>query len=405
MKKILIHTQYYPPEIGAPQARLSDLAIGLEAKGFSVTVLTAMPNYPKGKIYPGYRALLRRETFDGISIIRTWIYPTQKLSLFPRLLSYFSFVISSFLIGIWFIGKMDFVITESPPLFLAISSFLLCKIKRAKWIFNVSDLWPESAQRLGAIKDGAFLKLAGHLESFCYQHAWLVTGQSESIIENIHQRFPDLHLYHLSNGVDIDLFTPRQPKAIYKGFSTHDSELIVFYGGLHGLAQGLDQILYAAKNISSNVRFILMGDGPEKEKLIKIANELQLTNLAFHDPVSKSEMPNIIASVDICLVPLKAYLPGAVPSKLYEAMAAAKPVILIAEGEAKDIVDRYQAGLVVTPGDLEGLVNAINQLASSKNTRTIMGENGRNAATQHYSRQQIIENFSNMLLDTKNTHA
>ena len=146
--KLLIHTQYYPPEIGAPQARLSELAKGLTRLGFLVSVLTAMPNYPQGKVFKGYKGLLIREEIDQIPVLRTSIYPTQKVNFIPRLINYFTFVFSSLFFGVWGLGKLDFVLTESPPLFLGISGYLLSRLTRAKWIFNVSDLWPESVVRL-----------------------------------------------------------------------------------------------------------------------------------------------------------------------------------------------------------------------------------------------------------------
>ena len=402
MASFLIHTQYYPPEIGAPQARLSDLATGLQQRGFDVQVLTAMPNYPTGHLFSGYSGIRKKEIAEGIPVTRTWIYPTKKLGFIPRLMNYFSFVFSSLFLGIWGLGKIEYLLTESPPLFLGISGFLLSRIKGAKWIFNVSDLWPESAVRLGVLNQGFFLKLAKWLESFCYRQAWLVTGQSESILQNIKSRFPGVNTYHLSNGVDIEKFGPANFNASLRDELAPNGELLIFYGGLHGLAQGLDQILSAAQQSPDGVRFIFLGDGPEKEQLIVLANQLTLKNVDFLDPVPKDQMPGFIASMDICLVPLKTALPGAVPSKLYEAMAAAKPVILIAEGEAREIVERNQVGLVVKPGDIPGIVSAIGILVKDPQLRKKLGDNGRKTAIEQYSRAKIIQKFSDYLKSAQN---
>ena len=152
---LTVLTQYYPPEIGAPQVRLSELAAHFVQRGHSVTVLTAMPNYPTGKIYPGYSGLLRREHRDGVSMIRTFIYPTQKTDFMPRLMNYFSFVLSSATLGSALLGRADYLLVESPPLFLGLSGFWLSRLKHARLIFNVSDLWPETAVRLGILQPGS----------------------------------------------------------------------------------------------------------------------------------------------------------------------------------------------------------------------------------------------------------
>ena len=176
---LAICTQYYPPEVGAPQNRLSELARLFVLSGHRVTVLTAMPNYPSGRVHEGYGGLWRRESVDGVDVLRTAIYPTQSTGFLKRLASYFSFVFSSTIGGTFLLRRADFLMVESPPLFLGLAGFWLSRVKRARLIFNVSDLWPESAVQLGFVRRGGALhKLSSWLESFCYRHAWLVTGQS-----------------------------------------------------------------------------------------------------------------------------------------------------------------------------------------------------------------------------------
>src|SRR5882724_12218343 len=184
--RITILTQYYPPEIGAPQNRLSDLAARLVDAGHQVEVLTAMPSYPRGKVYPGYGGLISREHKDGVQILRTFIYPTRSAALLPRLLNYFSFLFSSAFFGSFLLRRADYLLVESPPLFLGLAAIWLSRLKRARLIFNVSDLWPDSAVHLGIIsKDSRTYVLSSRLESFCYRHAWLVTGQSNGILNDI----------------------------------------------------------------------------------------------------------------------------------------------------------------------------------------------------------------------------
>jgi glycosyltransferase involved in cell wall biosynthesis len=336
---------------------------------------------------------------EGTRVLRTAIYPTQKVSLLPRLTSYFSFVLSSWLIGGWFVNKPDYILTESPPLFLGIAGYFLSRWKKARWIFNVSDLWPESAVRLGMLKPGLALKLSQTLEAFCYRMAWLVTGQSRDILFNIEKRFPEVNTFHLSNGVNTNTFRPDRATTDARASLGNEETVIVMYAGLHGLAQGLEQILEAARILRDEpyLKFVLIGDGPQKKDLIDQAERHELHNLVFHDPVPSTAMPEIVASVDICIVPLKTYIPGAVPSKLYESMAAGRALILMADGEAAEIIAQNEAGVVVHPGDIEGLVDTIRALVHDGDLRRRLGDAGREAATIHYDRRKIIDRFVNFL--------
>ncbi|NOT61803.1 MAG: glycosyltransferase family 4 protein [Acidobacteria bacterium] len=390
--KFTILTQYYLPEIGAPQARLSALVAGLLARGHEVTVLTALPNYPLGKIYAGYSGFYCEETIQGAKVLRTFIYPTQKVAFIPRITSYLSFTLSSLLIGAIKLPASDYLLVESPPLFLGFTAYILSKLKRAKFIFNVSDLWPESAVQLGVLApDSLMHRVSLAIEKFCYHQSWLVTGQSRGIIEDIQQRFPDCHVFHLSNGVDTKLFVPTVGQS-------DDSTCTATYAGLHGIAQGLDQIISAAELLrTENCRFVLVGDGPEKQELKARAQRAALNNVAFLDSKPKNEIPSLLASADILLVTLKKYIPGAVPSKLYEAMACGKPVIFVGEGEGATIVKENNTGLVVIPGDITGLADALRRLSREPALRAELGNNGRQTAVSHFDRQNIISRFVDYL--------
>jgi len=397
---LILLTQYYPPEIGAPQARLSELAGHFVHRGHCVTVLTAMPNYPTGKIYSGYGGVLRRRQEAGVNVIRTFIYPTQKASFVRRMTNYLSFTVSSAIVGSIFLHQADYLMVESPPIFLGLSGICLSRLKHARLIFNVSDLWPESAVRLGLLRrHGLSFRVSAWLERFCYRHAWLITGQSKSILANIGQRFPDRPTCHLSNGVDTRSFRPDIQAENARGALNGKGRLLVLYAGLHGLAQGLDQLLEAAVMLEedSDVQFAFIGDGPEKRTLLQHAAEHNLSNVLFMDPRPASDMPGFLAAADIVVVPLKMYIPGAVPSKLYEAMASGRPVVLIAEGEAAELVRQHEAGIVVKPGDIRCLVDAIRTLHMQPSLRRALGENGRRAAEQYFDRTLIATRFIDQL--------
>lgn len=397
--KFCILTQFYKPEMGAPQARLSELAYFLSKSGYEVTILTAMPNYPTGKIFDGYNKFFYQERIDDIEVIRSFIFPSKSIRLIPRLLSYLSFVISSLIAGLKYLNKPDIIMTESPPLFLGISGFLISKVYGAKWIYNVSDLWLEAALETGMIKDGPSLKVLKYLESLFYKNAWFITGQSNEIVEKIKLKRLNPVVYKLSNGVDVDKYKPSMEKSLVKNNLTI-KECSIVYAGLHGIAQGLDQILKVAnlaQKYKNNFKFILIGDGPEKSNLLEKSKKLNLKNVEFRDPLSREEIPSILSNSDIAIIPLKQYIPGAVPSKLYEAMALKVPVLFIGVGEPAEIVQISNCGIDVKPNDINGIYNALKRLALNENLRLSMGENGRKTVIKKFNRKIILTNFVNFL--------
>jgi glycosyltransferase involved in cell wall biosynthesis len=399
---LAVLTQYYPPEIGAPQARLSDLASHFVRRGHTVTVLTAVPSYPVGKIYPGYRGLrlIGREQQDGIDVIRTLVYPTQKTDLVHRLANYFSFVLGSATAGSLLLKPPDYLLVESPPLFLGLVGVWLSVLKRTRLIFNVSDLWPESAVRLGVLREGSVsFQLSSRLEGFCYRRAWLVTGQTKTILSNIIKRFPKCRTFHLSNGVDTKRFR-RVRSSLESAADSHgNGNFVALYAGLHGIAQGLGQVLDAAEVLCDReaMRFLFVGDGPEKKRLMQQAEERGIRNVQFLHPRSAQEVPGLLATADALLVPLGLHLPGAVPSKLYEAMASGRPVVLVAQGEAADIVRNHCAGIIVAPGDIAGLTSALRKLRAEPELCRRMGANGVRAAAKHFDRTNIANQFIDYL--------
>jgi glycosyltransferase involved in cell wall biosynthesis len=398
--KLLILTQYYPPEIGAPQNRLHELAVRLKANGINVEVLTAMPNYPKMEIFETYRTgQINEEQIDGIRVFRSGIYVSQSKSILPRLLNYFSFVWTSYWRGRK-LGKYDFLMVESPPLFLGYSAMALSRKLNAKLIFNVSDLWPESAEKLGIVTNKMLLGLAYRLERKCYERSGLITGQTMGIVKDISSRFPQKKVYWLPNGVDVQFYDPSNYEKhgfrSKNGFS--DQDVLFFYGGILGHAQGLQTVLQAAKlvEINPNVQIILQGAGPEKEDLLKMKEELNLMNVHFLPPVPKQEMPNILKEVDVALVPLRKLelFLGAIPSKIFEALAMEKALLLGVGGEAKaHFIDKANAGCYYEPENSEDLSKKMLDLAANPEQIRQKGSNGRRYVTEHFNRNKIAADF------------
>jgi len=402
--KLLILTQYFPPEVGAPQNRLFELAVRLKKLGINVTVLTSMPNYPQMKIYDGYEGVnYMYEEIEGIPVHRSSIYLPKSKSIIQRLLNYFSFVYSSAQVGKNKIGDVDVIMCESPPLFLGYSALYLKRKKNAKLIFNVSDLWPESAEKLGVVTNKWMLKLAYNLEEKLYRKSVLVTGQTQGICKSINKRFSEVKTYWLPNGVDVTYYNPLTVTGNWRkenGFNEND--ILFLYAGIIGLAQGLEIILATAEKVKQQltIKFIMVGSGPEKEKLQIIQEEKQLTNVYFFDAVSKTQMPQIVQASDVSVIPLRKLelFLGAIPSKIFENLAMEKPVILAVDGEARELfVNQGKCALYSEPENVGDLVKNVLLLANDALLRKELGRKGRTYVEQSFNRNTIAQNFYNLL--------
>jgi glycosyltransferase involved in cell wall biosynthesis len=397
--RLAIHTQYYPPEMGAPQVRLSELAQRFVERGHEVFVLTGMPNYPAGKIHPGYGGLYRREEKPNYHIVRSYVHPNRSLHVKGRFVNYLSFALSSLVAGTLTLPELDFLFTENPPVSLGLPGFLLNHSKKARWIFNVADLWLEGAVRLGLLHEGRSVRALHAFESFFLRKAWLVTGQSVEILDSIKKSTPGIVTYHLSNGVNSVRFARGRRSYAMRGEIGNGFKCIAIYAGLHGIAQGLDQVVKAAAELRDLRDFcvVFVGDGPEKRLLIEKAHALNLENVRFLESYPNDIMPDVLGSADIALVPLKDSFRGAVPSKLYEAMGAGLPIVMAGGGEAADILGRAQAGIVVSPGNVAHLAHALRDLATDEGKRAELGANGRRAALYQFDRKVIADHFIDFL--------
>jgi glycosyltransferase involved in cell wall biosynthesis len=398
--KILILTQYFPPEVGAPQNRLFELAVRLQQKGAHVSVLTAMPNYPQMQVHEAYKKkFYSYEEMNGLHVHRSWIYVSKSKGIVKRLLNYFSFVKTSFWVGWFKLGKFDYIICESPPLFLGITAYLLKKLKHSKLIFNVSDLWPESAEKLGLVTNKFFLKRATKLEEFLYRKSDLISGQTQGIVKNISTRFADKKVYWLPNGVDLNYYKADNVAGTWRNennFSNDD--FLLLYAGIIGYAQGLEVIINAANKLKeySKIKFVLIGSGPEKEKLQELKQQLKVDNVLFFDAVTKKEMPAIVSAIDVAVIPLKRLdlFKGAIPSKIFENLAMKKPILLGVEGEAKELfIDQGNCGLAFIPENADDLASKTIELFNNRITLKQLGENGYKYVEQNFTRDKIANEF------------
>lgn len=396
--KLLFLTQYYPPETGAPQNRLHSLALNLIKVGFEVEVLTALPNYPKMEIFPEYRGIREmEETIDGVRVVRSSIYVTKDKGVAKRLMNYFSFVWTS-MRSHKRLREADYVLCESPPLFLGISALYLARKLKAKMIFNVSDLWPESAEELDIVSNKFFLRLAYKLEAFLYKKSFLVTGQTQGIIADINKRFPKVPTMWLPNGIDKDVYTFSELETDWLEEYGIQGKRLYMYAGIIGHAQGLDVILRAKQwlienepEIAASLEFVIIGDGPEKKRLEEININLK-TNVVFIPNTPKQKVMRMIKNASGYIVPLKKLnlFLGAIPSKIFDPLALGIPVLLGVDGEARSIfIEQGKGGLFYEPENHAALGKAIVQLENDKNFAKKLGQQGKDYVEQNFDRKNI----------------
>ncbi len=407
--KIVILTQYYPPEHGAPQNRLHDLACRAVMFGHEVTVLTALPNYPSGQVFPGYRGRFSvAEDIDGVKVLRSWIFASRNKGLVLQLVEYFSFVFSSLAVGVLRLSRADYLICESPPLFLGLTALVLKYLKSARLVMNISDLWPESAVQLGMLGPGLKLSLLERFERVLYSKSAVVTCQTEGIERGVKKSCPGARTQLYPNGVDLDMFkSARKSASLANEIGVSSGKFIVGYGGNHGRSQALLQVLHAAEIVSGqnpDVLFLLFGDGPEKDELVSKAKEMKLDNLLFMPSQKRHDMMKVQGLWDIALVPLKdiELFKGARPSKMFELMAGEIPFVFCGTGEGAQIAENSGCAVSVPPEQPEKLAEKILWLAKMPAGKLkAMGCSGRKFVQENFDRaklaKQLLDVLSGML--------
>lgn len=403
MAHILFVTPYYPPEKAAPAVRISETAAQLVKCGHRVTVLTTVPNYPTGIVPHEYRRrLLRRERRDGVSVVRVWSYTSPNKGFLRRILAQLSFGCLAALLGWHAVGRPDVIVVESPPLFDAIVARLMAWGKQCPFVFTVSDIWPESAIQLGMLRNPLLIRLAEWLEWSTYQRAKAVWALTEGIRTTLMKRgLAPERVFTLTNGVDTEKFFP-QAKSEARARLGWEDTFTVLYAGTHGLAHGLHTVLDAAEQLleRTEIRFVLAGDGATKAALLADARERGLTNVTFLDAQPHERMPLVLSAADVCLVPLRKVplFEGALPSKMYEAMACARPILLGVDGEARLLAEQEaRAALYVEPENASALVFAIQHLFGHPEIAEALGRNGRAFVERRFDRVQLTKTLEERL--------
>jgi colanic acid biosynthesis glycosyl transferase WcaI len=402
--KILYVSQYFPPEMGAPAARVAELSRHWARMGHAVTVLTGFPNHPTGVVPEDWRSRLRQlrytETVDGVRVVRTWLWPLPNRKAHERIRNYASFCVSAAVSGLA-LHKPDVIIATSPQLLCALAGWWLAFWKRVPFVFEVRDLWPESLAAVGATSEGTLLHRAlSAIAGFLYRHADRIVVVSPAFQDQLvrHWNVPAEKISVVENGVDTSLFR-LDPAAteVRKQLRLEDRFLICYIGTM-GNAHGLETLIAAAEALRTarpNAMFLLIGEGAEKNRIMELATARGLANIQFLGQQPRERIPAYVSAADLCLVMLKKteLFKTVIPTKLLEYMACERPVIVAVDGQARQIVEEASAGVFVEPENSGAMVQAIHELAEDPARRRQMGTSGRQYIVNRFSREKTAQEY------------
>lgn len=405
---ILFLTDNFPPEVNAPASRTFEHCREWVKAGHRVTVITGAPNFPKGKVFEGYRnRLWQRETMAGIEVIRVWTYITANEGFAKRTLDYLSYMVASFLASL-FVRRVDVIVGTSPQFFTVCAAYASSLFKRVPWVFELRDIWPESIRVVGAMKQSKALDLLEKVELFLYRKASAIVSVTHAFRTSLMRRgVSGDKIQVVTNGVDISRFTPREKDAGLLQQHGLQGKFVAGYIGTHGLAHALDTVLDAAKALKTapdgnRFRIILLGDGANKAALRKRAQDEGLDNVIFVDSVPKDQVVRYWSVLDASIIHLKKdkLFTSVIPSKLFECMGMAIPVLHGVEGESAGIVELEDVGLLFEPENPEALVNCLRRLADDPELVARFKTNGPLGA-KRYDRSSL----ANVMLETLKTQA
>jgi glycosyltransferase involved in cell wall biosynthesis len=399
--RILFVTHYFPPEVGAPQSRIWDVACSLARRGHEVTILTGFPNYPDGVIHSHYRGrLIQTEQMDCLRVVRTAVYPAPNQGVGRRLLNHASFALSSVL-SAGRAGPADAVVVETPPLFTAVAGVIVGRLKRAGVVLNVADLWPDAAIALGALENRAAIAGARAIERFAYRHADRIAVPTPGLRRVLLERgIPDERVLVAPHGVD--------PARFPGDASAEPVAGRVVYSGTVGMGHATGTLIEAARALLGTGRryeFLIVGDGAERAELAKVADGLD--GVTFTGRLPRERLPALLATAQVTVatqrdVPL---LADALSTKVLEYMAAARPVVGAVSGWTAEVIERAGAGIVCAPEQPQELARAIAQLVGDPAAARAMGLSGRRYVERHLTREVAVDRLEAALEATARERA
>lgn len=400
--KILFISDNFPPETNAPATRLYEHASHWVNMGHEVTIVTCAPNFPEGKVYPGYKnSFYRNETIDGIRVVRVKTYITANEGFFKRTLDYMSFMAASFIAG-FFQPRPDVVVATSPQFFAAVSGWALSTVRRLPFVFELRDLWPSSIAAVGVMSDSFVLRVLEKVELFLYRRASLIISVTQAFKKDLTLRGIDpAKITVVGNGVNLDKLKPGEnDSALTESYGLKNS-FVVGYIGTHGMAHALNRVLDAAELLKGihDVRFLFVGAGAEKESLIMDARRRGLGNVIFVPNQPKDRIQDFWRLCDVSLISLKdtPVFESVIPSKLFESMGMGLPVILSSpKGEASAIVEKEKMGICIRPEDPAALAESIIKLKENRSLLDIFAAKSQDA-TSKFCRRKLAQDMVSLL--------
>ena len=389
--RILFLSHYFPPEVNAPAHRTFEHCREWVRMGHEVHVVTCVPSHPAGKPFSGYRrGWHQRETMEGIAVHRVWTFLAANKGTYRRALNYLSFVPTA----AWRtlrLGDFDVVVATSPQFFCAVAGWLGASLKGTPWVFELRDLWPESIAAVGAMKRSLALRAIEQLELHLYRSAAGVACVTRSFIDHLAARgIPRDKCIFIPNGVVAEEWEGLDGNGLRAAQGVGPAELVVSYIGTVGMAHGIEVVLDAAERLDHGppTRFFVVGDGARLDELRAQALKRGLSNVTFTGLVPHEEAKKYLAASDVVLVHLRKseLFKTVLPSKMFEAMAAGRPILLGVEGEARAVLERSGAGVAIPPGDADALTAAIVALGRDPAARKAMGQAGRIFVEREFSR-------------------
>lgn len=393
MKILLINQAFVSPDEPG-HTRHFEMAKFLQTRAHELVIVASDLNYQTGKRTIQRKGIFAEQTIEGVKILRSYIYPALHHSYFWRVISFFSFMFSSIYTALQ-IKDVDLILGTTPPIFQAVSAWFVAWIRRKPFLLEVRDLWPEFGVSMGVLKNPIVIWLARWLEKFLYKRATHILVNSPAYKEYmINKHVPADKITFIPYGTDIDMFNPNiDGSSIRKELNLED-KFVVLYAGALGQANDIDTILRAAKRLNENnkIRFVLFGDGKERERLQNKANEMNLSNVIFAGVRPKKEMPQVVASSDVCLAILQdvPMFRTTYPNKVFDYMAAGRATVLVIDGITRDLIESSYGGVFVQPNDDKGLADIILDLSQNADIVKQMGLNARQFLVGHLNREDKL---------------
>lgn len=404
--KITIICHYYPPEIGAPSARISEMAKYWVKEGHEVQVVTCFPNHPTGVIPEKYRGLkYLREEADGITIHRSYVYATPNKGFIKKTTGHISFMFSSVLFCLKKTGKADVVITSSPTFFSIFSGYYFSRRKNVPFILEIRDLWPAAIVELGVLKNKFIINLLERMEMFFYRKSNKLVMVTKAFKQNLIDRgIKEDKIEVVTNGYDEGLYYVQDRDNDLVRTYNLENKFVVGYVGAHGISQALDKIICVAEQLKgdNDIQFVFIGEGADKEKLIKMVEEKGLSNVLFIDAQPKHMIPKFYGISDVCLIPLRniELFKTFIPSKMFEILACGVPIVASVEGEAAEILRESGGAIVVPPEDVNAIKEAIIRIKTHPELKGEMGEKGLKFVKKYYTRQALSNKYLDIINKT-----